>query len=401
MKKYLCILTSFEKLNASYHTKKIFFNTMSEEFGKLYFINIDNLKFFSKPKKYIFSEELKNKPKNIIFFDPQNSKEFKNFIKDKILITISNFGKTFADFKIHLLVKKKNIIQIQLKNIGNIQMTQYTSKKNIFLTLNYLILNRLFRKITTILSIVGIINKLDISFISNKAITDVLKKNILKKFLYKKQLLFTKEFILVNSKFNDEIGVYSKNLTNKYIVHLDYYLNYHQETMLRGEIDQESLKQHHDSVIKFLLVAQKKLNKEVIICIHPSYPIEYFRNFYKDFRIVKYKTAEMIRDADLVTFFDSSAIVNAVLMRKKIIQLSSKFMGNNEQLHSKIYKKILGLPDIELSNFKEEFFDDAYTKSYGDENLINKYISNFHKLTEAENGTSKIIRIIKERYFFN
>jgi len=401
MKKYLCILTSFETLNATYHTKKIFFNKINKEFEKFYFINIDNLKFFSKLKNYNLSEELKNRPKNIIFFNPQNSKEFKDFIKDKILIAINNFGKTFSDFKIHLLLKKKNIIQIQLKNIGNIQMTQHTSKKHIFLTLNYLILNRLFRKITTILSAVGIINKFDISFISNKAITDVLKRNILKKFLYKKKLLFTKEFILVNSKFNDEIDVYSKNLSNKYIVHLDYYLNYHQETMLRGEMDQASLKQHHDSVIKFLLVAQKKLNKEIIICIHPSYPVDYFRNLYKDFRIVKYKTAEMIRDADLVTFFDSSAIVNAVLMRKKIIQLSSKFMGNNEQLHSKIYKKILGLSDIELSNFKEEFFDDAYKNSYGDENLINKYISNFHKLTEAEDGTSKIIRIIKERYFYN
>ena len=59
--------------------------------------------------------------------------------------------------------------------------------------------------------------------------------------------------------------------------------------MLRGEMDQASLKLHHDSVHRFLLVAQKKLDKEVLICIHPLYSIEYFRNFYKDFKIVKYK----------------------------------------------------------------------------------------------------------------
>ena len=107
MKKYLCILTSFETLNATYHTKKIFFNKINKEFEKFYFINIDNLKFFSKLKNYNLSEELKNRPKNIIFFNPQNSKEFKEFIKDKILIVINNFGKTFTDFKIHLLLKKK------------------------------------------------------------------------------------------------------------------------------------------------------------------------------------------------------------------------------------------------------------------------------------------------------
>ncbi|MDC1280557.1 hypothetical protein N8Z07_04560, partial [Pelagibacteraceae bacterium] len=93
--------------------------------------------------------------------------------------------------------------------------------------------------------------------------------------------------------------------------------------------------------------------------------------------------------------------INAVLMRKKMIQLSSKFMGKNEQIHSIIYKKKLGLPNIELDKFKEESFDEIYKKGYGNENLINNYISKFHQLTENENGISKIVRIIKKRYFFD
>ena len=51
MKKYICLLTSFESLDATYHTQKKLYNTINEEFEKFYFINIDNLKFFSKPKK--------------------------------------------------------------------------------------------------------------------------------------------------------------------------------------------------------------------------------------------------------------------------------------------------------------------------------------------------------------
>ena len=398
-KKYICLLSSFATLNSTYHLNKNLFNTINKEFGKLYFINTDNLKFFSKPKKYNFSEELKNKPKNIVFFNPQNSKEFKNFIKDKVLIAINNFGKSFVDFKVHMLVKNKNIIQIQIKNIGNFQMTHHVYIKHIFLTLKYLILNRLFRKVTTILSILGIINKFDITFISNKIITDSFNKNIFKKFLYKNKLLFTKQFCLVNSKFYDALEELKKNLSNKYIVHLDYYLNYKDEIMLRGEMDPASVKKHHECVSKFLLTTQKRLDKEVVICIHPLYPIEYFRNFYKDFRIIKYKTAEFIRDANLVTFFNSSAIVNAILLRKKIIQLSSKYMDKNEQLQSNVYKIKLGLQKIELDKFNEENFDSIYKKSYPNQDLLNNYISNFHELNDGENGTSKIISTIKKRYF--
>ena len=400
MHKHICLLSSFETLNATYHTQKNLFDTISKEFTKVYFINTDNLRFFSKPKEYNFSDELKNRPKNIIFFNPLNSKEFKNFANDKILIAINNFGKSFFAFKIHLLLKSKNIIQIQIKNIGLIGMTHTTSKRHIVKIISYLTLERLFRKITTILAVVGVINKLDISFISHKQIINSLKENVLKNFLYKNKLLFTKEFCEVNSKFNDEVNANNQILSNKYIVHLDYYLNYKDEINLRGEMDQASLKLHHDSVQNFLLTAQKKLNKEVIICIHPLYPIEYFQNFYKGLRIVKYKTAEFIKDADLVTFFNSSSIINAILMKKKIIQLSSKFMGKNEIIQSKIYKDKLGLPSIELDKFNEEIFDEIYKKTYNvNKNLLNEFISKNHNLNEGEDGVSKIIRVIKKRYF--
>ena len=72
-KKYICLLTSFETLNLTYHSQKRLYDSIYKEFGTLYFINIDNLKFFSKPKKYDFTNELKNLPKNIIFFNPQNT----------------------------------------------------------------------------------------------------------------------------------------------------------------------------------------------------------------------------------------------------------------------------------------------------------------------------------------
>ena len=390
-KKCICLFTSFESLNATYHTQKNLYKYVAGQFDKFYIVNVDNLRFFSKPLDYQFSEEIQSRPKNILLVNLKDSIDFKKFISDKILVVINNFGKTFQDLKIHLLLKKKDIFQVQFKNIGNIQFDQIVSKKHFLLTAHYLILNRLFRKITTILSSLNIINKIDISFISNKQIYERAQKTKIKKFI------FTKNFCLVNSKFQDEIDL--SNLSEKYIVHLDYYLDYHAETILRGNMDPNRIKMHHDCVENFLLIAQRKLNKEVIISIHPQYPIKYFENFYKNFKIVKYKTAELIKDAGLVTFFDSSAIVNAVLMKKKIIQLSSKYMGINEQYHSEIYKKNLGLSEIEIDNFNEDNFDEIYQKSNFDKDLLNNYLSNFHLLDNNEKGSVKIVKTIKKKYF--
>jgi hypothetical protein len=390
-KKCICLFTSFESLNATYHTQKNLYKYVASQFDKFYIVNVDNLRFFSSPLDYQFSEEIQSRPKNILLVNLKDSIDFKKFISDKILVVINNFGKSFQDLKIHLLLKKKDIFQVQFKNIGNIQFDQIVSKKHFLLTVNYLILNRLSRKITTILSSLNIINKIDISFISNKQIYERAQKTKLKKFI------FTKNFSLVNSKFQDEID--KSNLSEKYIVHLDYYLNYHSETVLRGNMDPNRVKMHHDCVQNFLTTAQKKLNKEVIISIHPQYPIEYFENFYKNFKIVKYKTAELIKDAGLVTFFDSSAIVNAVLMKKKIIQLTSKYMDKNEQYHSTIYKKKLGLSKIEIDNFNEDNFDEIYQKCNFNKDLLNNYLSNFHLFDNNEKGSVKIVKTIKKKYF--
>jgi len=397
-KKELCLLTSFESLNASYHQKKNLLEKISEEFEKLYIINQDNLRFFSKEKNYEFSKEIYDRPKNIILFNPKNSSDFEDFHKDKFLVVINNFGKSFFHFKIHLLLNRKNIVQVQFKNIGNIQMDAHVSKRYVLLTLHYLILDRLFRKLTTFFSIIGIIKKIEISFISDSNILNGIKTKKFKNFLYKNKLLHTKEFCLVNSKYFDELEKIKK-ISKKYIVHLDYYLNYNHETMLRGEFSEDICKKHHDLIYKFLNVLKKKLNKEVKICIHPSYPIEYFKKYYKDFEVLKYKTKDMISNAEVVTFFDSSSIIDAILLNKKIFSLSSKYMGKNERRHSLVYSKKLDIINIDLANFKEEHFENLYQKSSEFNKKFEDFKKTYHHFDHTETGSSKIIKTIRSKFF--
>lgn len=397
--KYICLLTSFKNLNASYHTQKNFYNYISSNFSKFFFINSDNLKFFANPKKYYFSSEVLCRPENIILVDPKNSREFKDFVKDKILIMINNIGKTFVDLKTHFLLKNNNIKQIQCKNIGNIQATINVSWEYPFRTIKFLVFNRIFRKITTILAMFKLINNFDITFISNKKILNLILNSKIKNFLYKKKLLFTKEFLLVNSKFFDEIKLLNKKISTEYIVHLDFYLNYYEEVRLRGKLDHLNLKKHHDLIENFLTIFQKKLNKKVVICIHPLYPTSYFESFYKKFEIVKYRTAEFISRADTVTFFDSSAVINALLLKKRVIQLNSSYMGINMINNTEIYRKPLDLIKVELENFKETDFEIIYGSSKIKDKHYTNYISTFHCFDDKISGTQKIVDVIKNRYF--
>ncbi len=397
-KKEICLLTSFESLNASYHQKKSFLEEISKKFNRLYIINEDNLLLFSKEKKYEFSSEIDNRPKNIILFNPKNSSDFEDFHKDKFLIIINNFGKTFFHFKIHLLLNRKNIVQVQVKNIGHIQLNENIYKRHVILSLKYLILDRFFRKLTTFFSIIGLIKKIEISFISDANILNAIKTKKFKSFLYKKKLLFTKEFCLVNSKYFDELAQIKK-ISDSYIVHIDYYLNYNHETRLRGKFSDDLIKKHHSLVYKFLNILKRKLNKEVKICIHPSYPVDYFQHYYEGFEVLKYKTKEMISNANLVTFFDSSSIIDAILLNKKIFSLSSIYMGRNERKHSVVYAKKLNIINIELSNFKEEYFENLYKKSSESNKKFENFKKTYHQHDYTETGSSKIIKTIRSRFF--
>ena len=127
-------------------------------------------------------------------------------------------------------------------------------------------------------------------------------------------------------------------------------------------------------------------------------PIDYFKKYYKDFEVIKYITKEMVYNADLVTFFDTSSIIDAVLLNKKIFSLSSIYMGKNERKHSTVYSKKLNIINIELSNFREQYFENVYEKSSKFNPKFDDFRKTYHQLTNR-NGYSKIIKTIKSRFF--
>ena len=314
-KKYLAILGHFHLTNSLTTTHNYTIKKLSENFEKIYYINSENLIFFSKTYSHDLNKIKNEFPENFVLFNPKNSKEFKKFLDDKDLLIINNFGQYFPSIKIHYLLKKLNIKQILITSVGQINWTQTTNSKYFLKTIFYKI-KKMGPKISLILANIGLIAKVEIRFISNKTFLENIKKNKVKNFLYNKNFFFAKELIVVNSIANDILLEEKKNTSEDYIVHLDYNLNHYHEIELRGVMDQKNIEEHYFYLQKILKKLSSYFNKEVKICIHPAYNIKEHQKNLPDFEVIQFRTRELIYKAFLVTLFDSSAVIDAVLLKK-------------------------------------------------------------------------------------
>ena len=138
--KSLAFLTIFYNLNGTLDIRKDYFNYLSKNFKKIYIINTDRLIYFPK---FFLGETKKNEkiyhkiPSNIYLINPRNQTEFIEFAGKNNLLIINNFGKSFFNLKIHFLIKKLNLKQIHVDNLGGIGMPAYIELTKPLRFLNY------------------------------------------------------------------------------------------------------------------------------------------------------------------------------------------------------------------------------------------------------------------------
>ena len=281
--------------------------------------------------------------------------------------------------------------------MGQINWTQTTDNKYFLKTFFYKI-KKMGPKITLILAIIGLIAKVEIRFLSNKIYLRNIRKSKIKNFLYNKKLFFAKELIEVNSIANDIFYSEKKNISEDYIVHLDYNLNHYHETELRGVMPQDKINEHYLYVDRILKKLSNTFNKEVKVCIHPAYDIKKHQKNLPDFEVIQFRTRELIYKAFLVTLFDSSAIIDAVLLKKNIIGLTSDIMGLNGAKQSQAYSNVIGYLNL---NTKNEIEEKKKLLNIMKNNIknYNNYIDNHISFDSKKSGLDRIIDVIKERYF--
>lgn len=396
-KKYLGIIVGYQEIDSLKTTMGFVLKKLSQEFEKIYFINADKIGFFPLDYNHDITYIQKCLPNNYVLFNPKNTKELEDFLNDKDLLVINCYGREFSAIKIYYLLKKFKIKQVQINNVGQNNFSQITNIKFPLKTIIYRT-KKFMSKIILILANIGLIQKVDIRFCSNKIFLKSIQKNKIKNYLYNKKLFFAKELIEVNSIVSDILKIEKNEIKDDYIVHLDASLNYYEETRLSGYMSEKIIQQHYFHLNKFLKNLSNTFNKEVIVCIHPRYDLEEHQKNLPDFKVVKFKTREYIYKAFLVTVFESSAVLDAVLLKKKIIGITSDFMRKNEIEHIKAFQKLI---NYMILNTKDLNIDKhSLTKKLNDN--IKKYdycISNFLHFDDNKLGIDKIIDTIKDRYF--
>ena len=184
------------------------------------------------------------------------------------------------------------------------------------------------------------------------------------------------------------------------ITYLDPNLNDEFNRALTGKLPKENFDRHYNSLINFLKKFQKIFKKKIMICIHPRDNLEEKKKIFHDFEVVQFKTRENVIKSSIVLFFDTSAIIDAIILKKKVLTLYSDHLDKNLQKGSTQYKNKLGILQLNIKDVNKLVEKENLIKAmnYNIKNYEN-YINQNIKPDTDELGYSKIVRIIKERYF--
>ena len=381
-------------------------NNIASCFEEIYILNLNNFNWFKKNEhgfEKIFRDFSFNK--KIKFYNPKNSVELDSFFKDKDFHGIISLGKTVNELPIHLLLKKHNVKFFQISNIGNKNIGDLPSKKSFLKGYLNIIWRVFMHKLFIILKVFGVIPKIEMRFTSNKVWTNLSKKkqSIYNKIIRFFNISYAKKVIIINSGAYD-LFYKNKFIKNeKYIILLDEMFNNEQYLRLGTYTDKKIIKIHYENLIKKLKIISKYYKKKVIICIHPSDNLKEKNNIFSDFIVKQYQTKKYIYQSKLVLFFESSAIIDAIILKKKIMTILSNALDKNQTDHNMHYVNEIDIPFLNVD--EDLTFDkDSISKYKYDKKKINKsYNSYINKYIAPDNsniqGYVKISNIIKKNFF--
>ena len=139
------------------------------------------------------------------------------------------------------------------------------------------------------------------------------------------------------------------------------------------------------------------------MCVHPTADINRIKNLLRDFEVVKHQTRENIYKSFIILFYNSAAIVDAFLLKKRIITIENKRMGDDWVKAVNLYPDKTGLLKIDLQKENKIINNDLFLKKLDDIVKSDKYINfingQLRSDTSGMMGSDKIISIIRRKYF--
>ena len=346
MKKIFCIFTSTNDVNSIIHIYQDLINEIinnSQIFLVINFYNYENSK-----KNLIYKNKIiSNFAKKINILNIKSAKDFKKFLEryNKV-IAIDCLGTKIKNIPTRRIINDEKIFLIRIFGTGSI--SNISSESKVFFIkkkINYIIFRLLvFFKFLSAFHIYFDTRKEIVQNIKNKNKIHI--KVLLDKFL---NFILYKKVILINSSAYDYyIKNKEKNKNKNYITFLDG--NYkHRDIILRENINLELVKKKYFSQLNRLFKnLEKKFNSSVEICLHPSSNINTYKKYFKNYKISKFETRKKIYKSKIVLFHESSAIIDAIITKKKIISIQTKLLGDYYFNRIERYIKIFNTNVINL-----------------------------------------------------
>lgn len=314
-----------------------------------------NIKFLNLNNKYNHNISKKYQK---YFYRIKNFEELKIFFNNiENCICISFIEKKLENFNIFKLFKKKNILIIEIFRDGDLRDAKY------FFNLNYLDslkkINKIFMinvnfVIYSLSYFFNILPKTDFLFHYNNNTQDQIGYffsdsykftllTIIKKIFLRKNIFF-KKIYLITSKSSDEL-IQKEKVKGKYIVFLDSCFDHSDRTEYDSKPKDIDKKEYYSEIHKAF-----KEKKNFIFLLHPSSNFFQVKKYLKDILIVKYKTRFYLKRSKIVLFHESSSVLDAIYLKKKIISLDSNYLGRYFKYRNKLYSKALDLKTINLSD---------------------------------------------------
>ncbi len=140
-----------------------------------------------------------------------------------------------------------------------------------------------------------------------------------------------------------------------YCVFLDQFLPHHPDNISAGyNINGDK---YYEEMVAFFHNIEEDFHIKVIIAAHPRADYENNDRLFSDFKIFRYKTAELVKDAEFVLAHFTTSVSFAVLFQKPVIFITTNDINEINLFRVLVYKnaKLLGKKVINISgNYKKE-----------------------------------------------
>ena len=402
--KYLAWFYSDESMNKMMVGHSFLINKLCENFEKIYFINIKKIELPGDrdyhEEDFGYKVDTKFKlPDNIEFFIPRTKKNFEDFMIGKELIAINSFGRSFSELKVYRLLVKYRIKLIQIQNIGFFNTRQKNIKNLFWKNLFYRLNKASSHKLIVLLSNLGLVPKIQIRFTSSSEVIESINKSFIKKILYNLKFFYVKELVLINSCTYDVFKKTKIEIKEDQIVLLDTFFLNPDIVAFGANPSKEKIEKHYYFLNKLINNLSTMYKKKIVVCIHPKDNLKLKKKYFPNLDVVQYETRKNIYKAFLVLFIETSSIVDAILLKKRILTLFSNFFSKTINNFGQDFAARAGLLQINIENelkTDKNIFLSKLDKAKGG---YSNYIKSFIAPDGSNIGCEKIIKILKERFF--